>query len=365
MSIFKEIALKGHEQVIYCQDKISGLQAIIAIHNTALGPSLGGCRMWPYASEEEALYDVLRLSRGMTYKSAVAGLHLGGGKAVIIGDPKTKKSPELFKAFGRFVQSLSGRYITAEDVGTSEKDMEYIFEETDYVTGISAKRGGSGNPSPVTAFGVYRGILAANKYKTGSDALSNRVIAVQGTGSVGSHLIDYLIKDGARVVVTDISEESVKRIKDKYAQVEYVSPEEIYDVKCDIFAPCALGACVNSKTIPKLKCEIIAGSANNVLENEDKDIQALGAKGILYIPDYVISAGGIINVASELGDGSQETAWSRTAEIYDTVTKVLQIASEKNMNTVQAANALAESRISEGPYAHTMYMGEVSFNRRA
>lgn len=345
MNVFDEMEAKDHEQIVYCYDRSSGLKAIIAIHNTVLGPALGGCRMWPYENEKEALNDALRLARGMTYKSAAAGLNLGGGKAVIIGDAKTMKSEALFRAFGQFVQSLAGRYITAEDVGTSVIDMEWVRMETDYVTGISRALGGSGDPSPVTAFGVYHGMRAAMMKAFGSDSMQGRTIALQGVGQVGFFLISHLLSAGAKVVVSDIDQDKIKRAKSQYESIVFVPPEEIYDVDCDIFAPCALGGTVNRDTIPRLSCKIVAGSANNVLGDEDTDGPALLQKGIMYIPDYVISAGGLINVSHELEGYNRKYAISKAAGIFDIITQLLSIAQTENVSTLKAANALAERRI--------------------
>ncbi len=357
MNIFEELTKRDHEQVVFCSDKASGLKAIIAIHNTALGPALGGCRMWPYKSDDEALYDVLRLSRGMTYKSAVAGLNLGGGKAVIIGDSKKDKSPELFRAFGRFVQSLGGRYITAEDVGTSVQDMEYAHLETDFVTGISAEKGGSGDPSPVTADGVFQGIRAALKWQTGSDSVAGKVFAVQGVGHVGYHLVKSLIKGNAQVVVTDIDQDALKRLTGEFSGVEVVSPEKIYDVKCDVYAPCAMGGVVNDTTIERLRCSLIAGSANNVLGEEDRHIEWLNQRQILYVPDYVINAGGIINVASELEGYNRERAMAKAENIYNAVWQVLKISQDEGITTLKAANALAERRIAQVDPSKRFFVG--------
>lgn len=345
MNVFDEMKAKEHEQVVYCYDKATSLKAIIAIHNTVLGPALGGCRMWPYENEEKALHDVLRLARGMTYKSAAAGLNLGGGKAVIIGDAKTMKSEALFRAFGRFVQSLGGRYITAEDVGTSVMDMEWVRMETDYVTGFSRALGGSGDPSPVTAFGVYHGMRAVLKKVYGSDSLQGRTVALQGVGQVGFHLIGHLLSAGAKVIAADIDEERIKRTQAQYDSLVFVPPSEIYDVDCDIFAPCALGGAVNSKTIPRLRCKIVAGSANNVLENEDIDGPRLEERKITYIPDYIISAGGIINVSNELEGYNRKYALGKAAGIFDIVGQLLAIAENERISTLKAANALAERRI--------------------
>lgn len=345
MNVFDEMQAKDHEQIVYCYDRASSLKAIIAIHNTVLGPALGGCRMWPYENEAEALQDALRLSRGMTYKSAAAGLNLGGGKAVIIGDAKTMKSEALFRAFGRFVQSLAGRYITAEDVNTSVSDMEWVRMETDYVTGFSRALGGSGDPSPVTAFGVYHGMRAAMKKAFGTDSMQGRTIALQGVGQVGFYLIGHLLSAGAKVVASDIDEEKIKRAAGQYETITFVPANEIYDVACDVFAPCALGGTVNSQTIPRLRCKVVAGCANNVLQNEDQDGPRLDERKILYVPDFVISAGGLINVSNELEGYNRKHAIGKAAGIFDIVSQLLSIAQTENISTLKAANALAERRI--------------------
>jgi leucine dehydrogenase len=345
MGIFDEIKTKEHEQVVYCFDKASGLKAIIAIHNTVLGPALGGCRMWNYESEEDALRDALRLSRGMTYKSAVAGLNLGGGKAVIIGDAKSMKSETLFRAFGRFVHGMGGRYITAEDVGTTVREMEWVRMETDYVTGISHALGGSGDPSPVTALGVYHGMRAALNKTFGSDSLKGRTVVLQGVGQVGLHLIAHLEAAGAIIFAADIDEDRLKQVRHQFASVKLVRPDEIYDVPCDIFAPCALGGTINAKNITRLQCKIVAGCANNVLAQEESDCQALDLKKIVYVPDFVINAGGLINVSNELDGYNRDHALAQAATIYDIVDQVLTIAQGENISTLQAANTLAERRI--------------------
>lgn len=357
MSIFKELEEKNHEQVVFCNDKNAGLNAIIAIHNTTLGPALGGCRMWPYENEAKALRDVLKLSRGMTYKSAAAGLNLGGGKAVIIGNSKTMKNERIFRVFGRFVQSLGGRYITAEDVGTSVEDMEWVSMETDYVTGIRRVLGGSGDPSPVTAYGVYQGIKAALSWRFGSDSLGKKIVAVQGVGQVGFHLLQYLVSAGAKVFAADVDREAVKRVLKEYPDVQFVSPQEIASISCDVFAPCALGGAVNDETLPELKCSIIAGSANNVLANEEEHSKLLNERDILYIPDYVISSGGLINVANELVGYERKHALQQAGGIYDIVKRILHIARDEKISTLSAANALAERRIVDvGRIKHT-YVG--------
>jgi leucine dehydrogenase len=332
-----------HEQVVFCNDKDSGLKAIIAIHNTTLGPALGGTRMWPYASEEDALIDVLRLSKGMTYKASAAGLNLGGGKAVIIGDPKKDKTEFLFRTFGAYVNSLNGKYITAEDVGTTVTDMTYVFMETPYVTGIPVSFGGSGDPSPYTAHGVLMGIKAATKYKLSADNLKGVRVAVQGLGNVGSNLVDYLIKEGAVVTVADIDKDKIKKVTDRHS-VKVLDPEEIIVSECDVFAPCALGAVINDRTISKLKCKIIAGGANNQLA-ELRHGDNLLEVGILYAPDYVINAGGLMNVFVELEGYSSERAFEKTTQVYDNLMQVFKISKDENIGTQRAADRLAEKRI--------------------
>lgn len=344
MGPFEVIEKYGdHEQVIFCQDKNVGLKAIIAIHNTSLGPALGGTRMWNYQSEEEALVDVLRLSKGMTYKAAAAGLNLGGGKAVIIGDSKKQKSEGLFRAFGQYVNSLNGKYITAEDVGTNVNDMEHIYMETQWVTGIPKEFGGSGDPSPYTAHGVLMGIKAAASEKFSTDSLRGMRIAVQGLGNVGSHLVKYLVEEGAKVVVSDIDQSRVKFHHDAF-NVEVVSPDQILGIECDIQAPCALGAVINDQTIGKFRCKVIAGGANNQL-SEQRHGDQLRELGILYAPDYVVNAGGLMNVFVELEGYSPDRAFDKTRKVYDNVKKVIEIAKRDNIGTHTAADRLAEERM--------------------
>jgi leucine dehydrogenase len=343
MQFFEHLEQRDHEQVTFCVDRASGLRAIVAIHNTTLGPALGGARMWPYDSDEAALEDALRLSQGMTYKAAIAGLELGGGKAVIIGDPRTMKTEALFRSFGRFVEGLGGRYITAEDVGTTVSEMEWVRSETKYVTGIRSRNGG-GDPSPLTAHGVYHGIRAAAKKVFGTDALEGRTIAVQGAGNVARYLIGHLAAEGARILVTDIFEEKVRDLVERYG-VTGVSAAEIYDTECDVFCPSALGGSVNDDTIARLRTKIVAGPANNQLHDEARHAQMLHDRGILYVPDYVINAGGLINVAIELEGYSQERALERTAGIYDIVERIIELSERENILTVVASNRLAEARI--------------------
>ncbi|MGB1031895.1 MAG: Glu/Leu/Phe/Val dehydrogenase dimerization domain-containing protein [Flavobacteriales bacterium] len=343
-AVIEMMSAFNHEQVLFCQDEATGLKAIIAVHDTTLGPSLGGTRMWAYNNEQEALNDVLRLSRGMTYKSSLAGLNLGGGKAVIIGDSRKDKSEALFRRFGRFVNSLGGKYITAEDVGIKTRDIEHVALETEFVAGKPEYLGGSGDPSPVTAYGVYMGMKAAAKEQYGSDDLNGKKVAVQGIGSVGETLVDYLTKEGAIVTVTDIYEDRVKEIVNRY-NVKACSPDEIYSVDMDIYAPCALGATVNDVTLEQLNCSIIAGAANNQLADEAKHGEAVRAKGIVYAPDYLVNAGGIINCYWEVIGYHREAAMNQATDIYNTTLRILKKANAESIPTYKAANALAEARI--------------------
>ena len=344
--MFNEIEKHNHEQVVFCSDKTSGLRAIIAIHDTTLGPAIGGTRMWNYAGEEEALKDALRLSRQMTYKAAVTGLNLGGGKAIIMGDPKKNKSEALFRSFGKFVNGLGGRYITAEDVGTDVKDMEYVRMETNYVAGISKSLGGSGNPSTVTAFGVFVGMKASAHKKWGSDSLKGKKIAIQGVGSVGRYLAEYLYAEGSELFITDIDNDKISSALHTI-KAHVVSPEEIYDVDCDIFSPNALGSVINDETIPRLKCQIIAGGANGQLDDEEKHGKVLKGKDILFAPDYVINAGGLINVANELEGYRQDRAMKQAEAIYDILKNIYSISESQNISTILAANHIAEERLNK------------------
>lgn len=357
MSTFEMISKHGdHEQVIFCHDKNVGLKAIIAIHNTVLGPALGGTRMFNYKNEDEALIDVLRLSKGMTYKASAAGLNLGGGKAVILGDSKTQKTEGLFRAFGQFVNSLNGKYITAEDVGTSVNDMEHIYMETPWVTGIPKDFGGSGDPSPYTAHGVLMGIKAAAHEKLGTDSLKGMRIAVQGLGNVGSNLVKYLVEEGAKVIIADIDQVRVKAHHDKYG-VEVVAPDQILFTECDIQAPCAMGAIVNDQTIGKFRCKVIAGGANNQLA-EARHGDQLRELGILYAPDYVVNAGGLMNVFVELEGYSPDRAFEKTKRVYDNVKKVFEISKRDNIGTHTAADRLAEERIKTIGYLKQHHPGK-------
>ena len=356
MNIFETISKYGHEQIVFCHEQATGLKAVIAIHNTILGPALGGCRMWPFESEEEAIADAVRLSRGMTYKNAAAGLNLGGGKAVIIGDPNKDKSEALFRAFGRFVQSLGGRYITAEDVGTSEEDMEYIKMETDFVSGLPEQFGGSGDPSPFTALGTYEGIRASVKYRLKRNDLKGIRIAVQGAGHVGYYLCEMLHEAGAELIVNDIFEERVDKIVDDFG-AKSVKSDKIYDVDAEVFAPCALGAIVNDDTISRMKFKIIAGGANNQLLDEKIHGQKLKAKNILYAPDYLINAGGVINVFFEvINEYNRERVTQKVKNIYNILMEVYHIADKENITTVKAAARFAEKRLNLIRNVHNNYL---------
>ncbi|HUG41934.1 MAG TPA: Glu/Leu/Phe/Val dehydrogenase [Longimicrobiales bacterium] len=349
MPIFEQIEQHEHEQVVICYEPAAGYKGIIAIHNTTLGPALGGTRFWNYRNDEEAFTDALRLARGMTYKAATAGLNLGGGKAVILGDPKVKRREAIFRAHGRFVESLKGRYITAEDVGTSVEDMDYVHMETEYVTGLAGR---SGDPSPVTAYGTYRGIKACAKDRYGSDDLDGVTVAVQGVGHVGYYLCEDLAAEGAKLIVTDIDAERVRRVVDDFG-AKAVAPDDIYDVDAQVFAPCALGAVVNDDTLEEFSFDIIAGAANNQLA-EERHGKVLMERDILYAPDYVINAGGLINVYGELNGWTAERSKRKAGEIYDTLDQLFELAKEQGIPTSEAADRLAERRIQQvGAIQHT------------
>lgn len=344
--VFELMTDLEHEQVVFCHDPKSNLKAIIAIHNTTLGPALGGTRMWKYASDDDAVVDALRLSRGMTYKAAISGLNLGGGKAVIIGDPSLK-SEALWRRYGKFVNSLNGKYITAEDVNTSAADMEFIHLETNHVTGIPEYMGGSGDPSPFTAYGVFMGMKACAKKHWGQDSLSGKKVLVQGVGHVGQYLVGHLTEAGAKVYITDINEARIKKTTDKF-KVEYVAPDKMLDMELDVYAPCALGATVNSESIPKLTCPIIAGAANNQLAVEKEHGRQLIDKGILYAPDFLINAGGLINVAAE-ADGSynREKVTKDVEKIYQRILDIFSLSETENITTQEAAMKIAQKRIDD------------------
>jgi len=341
--IFETLATYGHEQVVFCHNPDVGLKAIIAIHNTVLGPALGGTRMWPYASEQEALDDVLRLSRGMTYKNAVAGLNLGGGKAVIIGDPSKDKSEALFRAFGQFVDSQGGRYITAEDVGIDVSDMEYVYRETQFVTGVHQVHGGSGDPSPFTAYGTLQGLMATLNRKFGDEEVGKYSYAVQGLGHVGMEFVKLLKERGAKIYVTDINQARVDQAVSEHG-AEAVGLDEIYDVDVDVYSPCALGGTVNEKTLPRLKAKVICGAANNQLANNSIGDEVT-RRGILYAPDYAVNAGGVMNISLEIDGYNRERAMRMMRTIYHNLGRIFEIADRDNIPTYQAADRLAEERI--------------------
>ena len=341
--IFETLAQTGHEEVVFCHNKDAGLKAIIAIHNSVLGPALGGLRMWPYATEQDALNDVLRLSRGMTYKAAVSGLNLGGGKGVIIGDPSKDKSEALFRAFGRFVNSLNGRYITAEDVGIDVNDMEFVYKETPFVTGVHQVHGGSGDPSPFTAYGTLQGLMAALHVKFGDEEVGKYSYAVQGVGHVGMEFVKLLRERGAKVFVTDINTDLVQRAVDDHG-AEAVAPDQIYDVDAQVYSPCALGGTVNANTLPRLKCQVICGAANNQLANDEIGDEVT-RRGILYAPDYAVNAGGLMNVSLEIDGYNRERAMRMLRTIYFNLGRIFEIAQRDGIPTYKAADRMAEERI--------------------
>lgn len=344
LEIMKEM---GHEQVVFCQDPNTGLNAIIAIHNTTLGPALGGTRLWNYKNHDEAIIDALRLSRGMTYKSAISGLNLGGGKAVLIGDASKLKSEAYWRRYGKFVNSLNGKYITAEDVNTSSADMEYIGMETDFVTGKPDYMGGSGDPSPLTAYGVYMGMKAAAKKAWGNDSLVGKRILVQGAGNVGQYLMGHLVQEDARVYICDINEAKLRTAVGKYPSIQVIDNENIFDHEIDIYAPCALGATVNTESINKMKCPVIAGAANNQLADENVHGPMLVKKGIIYVPDFLINAGGIINISIELDGYNYERAVNTVGKIYNRTLEIFEAAEKENVHTQLAAMRVAEKRIKD------------------
>lgn len=342
MTVFSELG-DGYEEVVFFHDPPSGLRAIVAIHSTALGPALGGTRFYPFSTEEDALRDVLRLSRGMTYKAAAAGLDLGGGKAVIIGDPTRDRSEELLRAYGRYIESLGGRYITAEDVGTSREDMDILRRETRWVTGVSKRLGGSGDPSPVTAYGVFQGLRACAEEALRTPSLEGVRVVVQGAGKVGHNLVKHLVEDGAVVSIADVDVDAVGRAVKEFG-VDTIEPEKAHAVECDILAPCALGAVIRDDTIPELKCQVVAGAANNQLERPEHG-DALHELGILYAPDFVINAGGLMNVADELIGYDRERAMKKVEGIYRTLREVFRRSGMERITPARAAERLAEERI--------------------
>ncbi len=342
--LFENIERLGHEQVVLCHDQATGLKAIIAIHNTTIGPALGGTRLWTYNSDEDALIDALRLSRGMTYKAAISSLNLGGGKAVIIGDP-SMKSEEFWRRYGKFVNSLNGKYITAEDVNTNAQDMRNISMETKHVTGVPHYMGGSGDPSPFTAYGVFCGMQAGANKVYGSDSLEGKKVLVQGVGHVGQYLVGYLTEAGAIVSISDINESKIKETKEKYPSIDIINNDDIYSQDIDIYAPCALGSTLNDDTIPQLKCKQIAGAANNQLAKEDVHDKMLMDRGITYIPDFMLNAGGLINVASEVEGYNEKIATADVEKIYNRTMEIFQNQSEWNTLPQETAMRMASKRL--------------------
>jgi len=344
--VFDKVAQYEHEQIVFCHDKYSGLKGIIAVHDTTLGPGLGGTRMYNYESEEDALVDVLRLSRGMTYKASISGLNLGGGKAVIIGDPNKQKSEALFRKFGQYINNLNGKYITAEDIGTTTRDMEFINMETKNVVGLPKVFGGGGDPSPVTAYGVYLGMKASANKVFGSDSLSKKKILVEGVGKVGMELVNLLNHENAEVFVADVDDQKLKKASSQYG-VKVKKLDEIYSANVDIYAPCALGATLNNESIPELKCSIIAGAANNQLADEEHHGQMLFDHGILYTPDYLINAGGLINVFTEWTGYNHESAMETTKNIYEVTKQIISKSQQENVPTNEASQKMADDRINQ------------------
>ena len=352
MNVFDRIHVDDYEQVVFCQDRGTGLKAIVAIHSTTLGPALGGTRFFPYRNEDEGLEDVLRLAKGMTYKAAAAGLDLGGGKAVIFGDPAVDKSEALLRVYARFVDSLGGRYVTAEDVGTTQADMDVIRRETRSVTGVSQELGGSGDPSAATAYGVLWAMKAVARRLWGDTTLADAHVAVSGVGKVGTHLVRHLVEERARVTVADVDAEAVARVVKDY-DVESVEVEKIHALDADIYSPCAMGGALDATTIPELRCAAVVGSANNQLATADDD-KLLHRLGVVYAPDYVVNAGGVINIASELSHRGYHPgrAYEQVRRIFDTVATVLDTAAAEGIPTGAAADRYAEGRIARLRHVH-------------
>lgn len=343
--MFEVLAKDDFEQIVYGYDKYSGLKCIIAIHNTALGPAFGGTRMMPYASEEAALKDALRLSKAMTYKNAAGGINFGGGKAVIIGDPKTEKTEDLLRAFGRMIEGLGGRYITGVDVGTDEEDMIIVHQETKYNVAMPESYGGGGSTSAATAYGLCHGMKTAAEMVFGDSSLKDRTIAIQGVGHIGYVLAKYLIDEGAHVIVCDVDERNLKKATDDL-KVDVVDPDKVYDLDVDIFSPCALGSILNDNTIPRLKCKLIAGSANNQLEDELKHCKMLEEKGISYAVDYILSVGGCINNSHQFMGYNRERAYGMVKNnITTNIKKVFEMSREMKITTAEAAILMAEHRM--------------------
>ncbi len=345
-SVFSKMSFHNHQKVLFCNDRHTGLKAIIAIHDTTLGPAIGGTRMWSYRNEDEALADVLRLSRGMTYKAAISGTNLGGGSAVIIGDSRLEKTEVLLRRYARFVNNMNGEFIAGEDVGTNPRDMEYIHMETKHVVGIPEALGGSGDPTPISAYGVYMGMKASARELWGNDNLAGKAVVVQGVGHVGEALVKLLTKENAKVYVTDLNEERLIAVSRIYG-AKPMANNHVYDLDLDIYAPCALGSTLNTETISRLKCAIVAGSANNQLENEDVHGKMLMDKGILYAPDFLINAGGLINVYSEIAGYNKNRALQLTEKIYDVTREIFKKSGRDKISTHEAACSIAKQRIED------------------
>ena len=355
MPIVEYMEKYGFEQVVVCVDRDVGLKAFIAIHDTTLGPALGGCRIWRHPSEEEALKDVMRLARAMTYKNAAAGLGLGGGKALLWADPRTEKSEALLRSFARFVHSLGGRYITTEDVGATEEDMARIRQETPYVVGLPTSLGGSGDPSRATGWGIYHGMKASLQEALGTDSLKGVRVALQGFGKVASHLAEHLLREEAILIATDINRDALQRAASRGIGV-LENPDAIYNIPCEVFSPCALGGALNPKTIPRLQCRVVAGGANNQLLTPE-DGEALRQRGILYAPDFIINAGGVINISFEIGRPyREEAAFQQVAKIRDTLNQVFALAKARGVSTARAAELLAEERLAAVRKVKSLYM---------
>lgn len=354
MKVLDYMEKHGFEQLAIGTDPAVGMRAFIAIHDTTLGPACGGVRIWPFKSEDEAIMDVLQLARAMTYKSAAAGLHVGGGKALLMADPHTGKSEALMRALGRFVDTLGGRFIITEDVGCEPRDLEFIAQETEHLVGLPINIGGSGDSSVMTGYGVYMGMRACAKEVWGDDSLNGKTVAIQGFGKVASHLAPHLLDEGVQLIVADVYEGAVEEARKLGAAI--VSTDEIYDAECDIFAPCALGGIINENTLPRLKCRVVAGGANNQLGSFG-DAKALAERGILYAPDFIVNAGGIINASCEVGAPySVERAREMTERIYETTQRVIAMARDKDITTAEAANRLAEERLESVRKAKHIYL---------
>lgn len=343
-----------HEEVVFWRDRTTGLRAIVAIHDTTLGPGMGGTRMYPYPSEQAALEDVLRLSQAMTYKNAAAGLDFGGGKAVIIGDPATDKTEAFLRSYGRLVETLNGRYLTTTDVGTTTNDLNIISSETRFVTGTSPAYGGSGDTSVLTGYTVFQGMRATAQTAWGTSELRGRTVALQGTGKVGWHLMELLRENGAKLVVTDVNEEQLNRVAAAF-NAQVVGVDEIYDVPCDVFSPNALGGSINADTVHRLKCSIVCGGANNQLATPDAG-RKLEQRGILYAPDFIVNAGGVINIADEVRGYNAERARARCELVFQTTLHILAMAKEQDITTAEAAESYAKARISTLNQVHSSYL---------